>query len=71
MKLDDYMKLDYPIKITVEDFGYAVHIVDLPGCVSTGATKEEALALVNDKKRRWLIQALLDGKRIKQPSRRK
>ena len=45
MKLNDYLRLNYKMEI-VEDpdeGGYAIALPELPGCLSTGETIEEAI----------------------------
>ncbi|MCK4257981.1 MAG: toxin-antitoxin system HicB family antitoxin [Halanaerobiales bacterium] len=44
-----------------------VEFPDLPGCVASGDTLEEALELAQDAKRVWLEIALEDGKKIPKP----
>ncbi len=69
MTLNDYMKLPYRMEI-VEDLdegGYVVSYPDLPGCLSSGATIEEAVANAQDAKRVWMEAALEDGIKIQKP----
>jgi len=44
-----------------EDGGYAVHVPGLPGCVSQGDTKEEALANILDAIKLYLETLRAEG----------
>ncbi len=69
MTLNEYMKLPYRMEI-VEDSdegGYVVSYPDLPGCLSTGDTIEEAVVNAQDAKRVWIEAALEDGIKIQEP----
>lgn len=69
MKLNDYMKLNYKMEI-VEDpdeGGYAIALPELPGCLSTGETIEEAIENIKDAKKLWLELAIEDGREIPLP----
>ena len=46
--LEYYLALKYPISIYPEESGYTVIIPDLPGCMSQGETREEALANIQE-----------------------
>ena len=72
MKTEDYMALPYTIEITpsrdddgIE--GYVAQVKELPGCVSQGATIEEAAASVRDAMEGWLSIALEDHREIPEP----
>lgn len=65
--------LEYPVIVSplpVEDGGgFAVLVPDLPGCMSDGATPEEAIVNVQDAIRVW-IEACNDmGRPVPKPSR--
>ncbi len=64
--------LDYPIVIEPlpeEDGGGLVaRAPDLPGCMSDGATPEEALANIQDAVHSWLDEAKALGREIPGPS---
>lgn len=70
MTIDQYMKLPYKIEVIpdVDDGGYGVCIPDLPGCLSTGATIEEAISNIEEAKREWITAAVEDGLTIPEPS---
>ena len=54
-----YLKLDYTIRLKQnEDGSYFAEIEELPGCMSEGDTKEEALEMIEDAKKAWLEVAL-------------
>jgi len=64
---------DFPVLIeplTAEDGGgYLATLPDLPGCMSDGATREEAARNVADAIEAWIEQALALGRDIPKPSR--
>lgn len=69
MKLNDYMKLNYKMEI-VEDpdeGGYVIALPELPGCLSTGETIEEAIENIKDAKKVWLDLMIEDGREIPLP----
>lgn len=68
--LEYYMALPYRMELIadVEEGGYVVSLPDLKGCISSGATVEEAVANLNDAKREWLVAALEDGYEIPEPA---
>ena len=70
MTIDQYMKLPYKIEVIpdVYDGGYGVCIPDLPGCLSTGETIEEAISNIEEAKREWITAAVEDGLTIPEPS---
>jgi predicted RNase H-like HicB family nuclease len=66
-------KLEYTVFIeplSDEDVGGFVALVpDLPGCMSDGATPEEALAVVQDAIAAWLDEAAATGRAVPAASR--
>ena len=56
------MKLSYPACFyqDEETGNYVVEIPDLPGCVTGGATLEEAIRMAKDAAEGWLIDELED-----------
>lgn len=72
--LEEYLALPYRITLTPdadEDgvTGWVAEIPDLPGCVSQGATPEEAVERVRDAMAGWVSVALQDGLDIPLPRR--
>ena len=66
--LEYYMKLPYTIELVPSyEGGFAVRIVELPGCVSQGETLEEAYRMIEDAKRCWIELALEEGRKIPEP----
>lgn len=67
--LDDYLKLNYKMEIVADrdEGGFVVSFPELPGCLSSGETVEQAVANANDAKRAWLVAALEDGTPIATP----
>ena len=67
--LTDYLNLHYPITFYPEiEGGYTVTIQDLPGCISTGETLQEAMNNILDAKQQWIETALQYGDPIPLPS---
>ncbi len=66
------MPLDYKIEIeplsAADGGGYLARVPDLPGCISDGATPEEALANVSEAIENWIAAAQAWGRPIPQPS---
>ena len=63
-----YLKLPYTIQLHPSpEGGYAVEVVELPGCISQGDTVEEALEMIEDAKKAWIGVALEDQDPIPQP----
>lgn len=67
--LEEYMALPYRMEILPDRYegGFVVRFPDLPGCVTTGETIEEAYAMSQDAKRAWLSASLEDGYPIPEP----
>ena len=65
--LDDYMGLRYKIVLVPEEDGWGALIPELPGCVGGGDTPAEALEMLEDAKRGWLLSALDHGDAIPEP----
>ena len=67
-------KLDYPVLIEPlapeNGGGFIATVLDLPGCMSDGATPEEAMANVRDAVAAWMEEAHELGRPVPQPSRR-
>lgn len=55
LKLEDYLKLVYPITLYPEaNGGYTIEIKDLPGCITCGDNLEQALEMIEDAKYAWI-----------------
>ncbi len=54
--------MKWKIALYSSEEGYAVSVPSLPGCVSQGATREEALANIVDAIREYLNSSLQRGK---------
>lgn len=66
--LDYYLSLPYKITLYLADEGgFVVEIPELPGCISQGETREEALVMIEDAKIAWLTVALELGTDIPEP----
>lgn len=65
--LDYYMGLPYTMELRPSGEGWFARVKELPGCVSQGATQDEALAMIRDAMRGWLAVSLEDGDSIPEP----
>ncbi len=66
--LDYYLSLPYSILLTPdEEGGWLAEIPELPGCITFGDTQAEALDMIEDAKRTWLIGSLEAGDSIPEP----
>lgn len=52
--LSYYLSLKYPVNLYPEERGFTVMIRDLPGCMSQGATIDEAMTNIDKAKNLWL-----------------
>jgi antitoxin HicB len=62
--------MSLPYRVVLEpspEGGWITSIPDLPGCITQGETKEEALHLIEDAKAGWIDIALQDGDVIPEP----
>lgn len=66
--LEYYLRLRYQVILTPEEDGWGASIPDLPGCVGGGDTMAEALEMLEDAKRGWLMSSLAHGDKIPAPS---
>ncbi len=66
-----FESLEYPIKMekTTDSHGtyWIAEHPDLPGCITHGNTREEALVNLDDAKKGWIYTALVEGMSIPQP----
>ena len=63
-----YMRLNYPFTLEQDNDGsYFIQFPDLPGCMTCGATIEEALEMGGDARKCWFESALQDGSFIPEP----
>jgi antitoxin HicB len=66
--LEYYLSLPYTIELTPDEDGYwFVEIPLLPGCMTQGANRAEALEMIDEAKLLWLETALEDGIAIPEP----
>lgn len=67
--IDEYMKLPYRIELIPDpdEGGFVVSFPDLPGCLSTGETIDEAYRNAEDAKQEWLMAAIEEGIYIPEP----
>ena len=71
--LNDYLKLPYRMEIIpdADEGGFVASYPELPGCISSGKTIEEAAKNALDAKKQWLNVALEDGVSINLPDSEK
>ncbi|MBX3064443.1 MAG: type II toxin-antitoxin system HicB family antitoxin [Anaerolineae bacterium] len=66
--LDYYLSLTYPIELIPDEDGYwFAQIPLLTGCMTQGASREEALEMIDEAKVLWLETALAEGIEIPEP----
>lgn len=66
--LEYHLRLPYRIILYPSpEGGYAAEAIDLPGCISQGRTREEALDMIEDAKRCWIAEALERGEPVPEP----
>jgi antitoxin HicB len=58
----------YYARITRQEDGYLVEFPDLPGCLTEGATREDALQNAREALSGWLFVALKNGQEFTMPS---
>lgn len=67
---DYYMRVPYKEVIEpADEGGYVAYLPDLPGCITQGETKEEAISMLDDAKRAWIECALEAGDEIPVPEK--
>ena len=71
MKVEDYLKLPYTIKVTRDESdgytGWFAKVEELPGCMTQADTFDELGEMIEDAKRAWIESALEDGVEIPLP----
>ena len=66
--LDYYLSLPYTIELTPDEDGYwFVEISLLPGCMTQGTSRHEALDMIDEAKALWIETALAEGIEIPEP----
>ncbi len=67
--INDYLSMNYRMEILEDkdEGGFVVTFPDLPGCMSSGETKEAAITNALDPKKAWLIAAIEDSVQITEP----
>ena len=67
--IDEYLALPYKMEIVPdrEEGGFVISYPDLPGCLTSGETIEQAIANAEDAKKAWLEAAMEDGIEIAEP----
>jgi antitoxin HicB len=63
-----YLSLPYPIELIPDEDGYwFAQIPLLPGCMTQGTSRPEALDMLDEAKELWLETALAEGIEIPEP----
>lgn len=63
-----FRSLPYRIELNpATEGGFVAAIPDLPGCITQGDTKEEALQMIEDARAAWIETALEEGFEIPEP----
>jgi predicted RNase H-like HicB family nuclease len=65
--LNDYLKLSYVITLIPEGNCWFAEIKDLPGCMTQGETRDEALELIEEARHGWIKTAFKIGMRVPFP----
>jgi len=66
--LEYYLALPYRIELIPDEDGYwFAQIPSLPGCMTQGASRTEALEMLDEAKMLWLETALAEGIDIPEP----
>ncbi len=64
-----YQNLDYTVRLKQNSDGsFFAQIEELPGCMTEGSSRDEALDMIEDAKNAWLEIALQDGNAIPEPA---
>lgn len=68
--IEYYMHLPYRLEIVPDpdEGGFVAYYPELPGCITTGSSLEEAAENAEDAKREWLTAALDSQTHIAEPS---
>jgi antitoxin HicB len=67
-QLEHYLGLNYPMELVREDDDYVASHPDLPGCVSYGASPNEAVDSLAEVRRLWLRGQIESGNPIPEPT---
>lgn len=71
-KIEEYLALPYTLVVVHNvdedgNAGWVAEVEELPGCMSQGASPEEAIERVREAMRDWIAVALEDGMEIPEP----
>ena len=72
MDVEYYKNLRYPVQLTrhadEQEEYWLAEVLDLPGCMSDGATPNEAMESLEDAKELWIAAHLEDGYEVPEPT---
>jgi predicted RNase H-like HicB family nuclease len=60
-------ELPYTIEVRKDGDGWFARVKELPGCITSGSSREDALSMLDDAMAAWLEAALEDGGSIPEP----
>jgi antitoxin HicB len=67
--LEYYLSLSYPIELIPDEDGYwFAQIPLLPGCMTQGTSRNEALDMLDEAKALWLETAISEDMEIPEPA---
>jgi antitoxin HicB len=67
-ELEQYLALPYTIVLRRDEDGdFLTRVEELPGCVSHGATPEEALKNIEEAKEAWIAERIESGQPVPEP----
>ena len=66
---EEYMKMPYKLEIIpdTDENGFVASYPELPGCITCGATLDEAVSNALDAKKAWLLAAMEENLDIAEP----
>ncbi len=68
LTLEEYLALPYSRELVPnEDGSWSARIGEFPGCMATGATRDEALTLLDGVQRGWIASAIRNAREIPLP----
>jgi antitoxin HicB len=67
-RIEQYLRLKYPMEIIEDDDGVVASIPDLPGCASFGDSVEAAVRNLHETKALWIKGRIDGGQTVPEPS---
>ena len=67
-EINRYVSLPYTTELIPEGDGtWFARVSELPGCMTVGETREEAMAVLDDAMRAWIVDAVESGHAVPEP----